>query len=274
MGARVRLLPFNNVVASGLATCDLNNLLGYTIERVILNIGGTAFTKAMITGIQLKANGKIIYDSNGSRLDARNQYRGITAAAGFLTIDFAEIRAKTELGQNVGCIDTTQGISNLKLEMTISGATAPTVGGWAEVSPPQMDPAQKPTANLISKVHASTITIGAGGTFSLSVPHLAPADGGSIFKRICVFSANMTGLVIKKNGIVIEDSIATLNNFNQGEYKKVPQASLYVCDFIVDDNQSQVLNTRNAQTMEVLGTFSAGETITIESELLEPINAF
>jgi hypothetical protein len=84
----------------------------------------------------------------------------------------------------------------------------------------------------------------------------------------------MTGLLIKKNGIVIEDSIKALNDFNEGEYRKVPQPSLYVFDPIVDDNQSQVLNTRDAQTMEVLGTFSAGETVTIEVEVLEPLAAF
>lgn len=274
MGARIRTYSFQNVVANGIATCDLNGLLGYTIERLILQLGGTALTKSMLTSIQLKANGKIIYDTTGARLDARNQYRGITANAGFLTIDFAEIRAKTELGQNLGDIDTTQGISNLKLEVTIAGATAPTLTGWAEVAAPQLDPAQAATRGLIAKVHSTTITIGAAGTFSLAVPHLAPSDGGSIFKRIAFFSSNMTGLVIKKSGIVIEDSVKALNDYNQTEYRKVPQAGLWVCDFIIDDIQSQVLNTRNAQTMEVLGTFSAGETITIEAELLEPLAAF
>jgi len=274
MGARIRTYAFQNVVASGIATLDCNSLLGFTIERLMLQLGGTTFTKSMITLIQLKANGKIIYETTGPRLDSRNQYRGITANANFLTIDFAEIRAKTELGQNLGAIDTTQGISNLKLEVTISGATAPTLVGFAEVNTPQVDPAQAATAGLIAKVHSTTLTIGAAGTFSIPVPHLAPSDGGSIFKRICFFSSNMTGLVMKKSGIVIEDSVKALNDFNQGEYRKVPQAGLYVADFIIDDVQSQVLNTRNAQTMEVLGTFSAGETITIEAELLEPLGAF
>jgi hypothetical protein len=274
MGGRIRTYSFQNVVGAGIATCDLNGLLGYTIERLILQLGGTSFTKSMITAIQLKANGKIIYDSTGPRLDTRNQYRGITANAGFLTIDFAEIRAKTELGQNLGCMDTTQGLSNLKLEVTVSGATAPTLQAFAEVNAPQVDPAQAGTRGLISKVHSTTLTIGASGTFSIPVPHLAPADGGSVLKRIAFFSANMTALVIKKNGIVIEDSVKALNDFNQAEYRKVPQAGLYMYDAIVDDVQSQVLNTRNAQTMEVLGTFSAGETITVESELLEPLAAF
>lgn len=274
MGFRLKLMPFNNVIATGLATVDLSNLLGFTIERVILQLSGGALTKAMLTGLQLKANGKIIYDSTGPNIDARNQYRGITANASFLTIDFAEIRSKTELGQNIGCLDTSAGISNLKLEIQISGATTPMLAGFAEVSRPQIDAAQAATRGLIAKVHKSTITIGASGQFSIPVPHLSPADGGSIFKRIAFFSANMTALMIKKNGIVVEDSVKAMNDFNVGEYRKVPQTALYMFDAIADDNQSQVLNTRDAQVMEVLGTFSGGETITVEVEVLEPMTAF
>ena len=274
MGVRLKLLPFNNVVATGLATLDLSNLMGWTIERMTFQLGGGAFTKAMITGIQLKANGKVIWDSSGSRRDSAMQYRGITASASFLTLDFSEIRSKTETGQSLGAIDTTAGILNLKLEVSIAGATTPTLQGYAECSRPQIDQASSPYRGMIAKVHSSTITIGAAGTFSLAVPHLSPQDGGSVFKRINFFSANMTGLTIKKNGVVIEESIKALNDYQQQEYRKVPQAGLYVYDPIVDDNQSQCLNTRDAQTMEVLGTFSAGETITIEVEVLEPLGAF
>lgn len=272
MGNRIKLLPVNNVVGTGLATLDCSNLLGFAIERMTFQLGGTTFTKAMLTGIQIKANGKVIFDSSASRRDAAMQYRGISASATFLTIDFSEIRSKTELGQSLGALDTTAGITDLKMEFQIAGATAPTLQGWAEVSRPQIDAAQGPYRGLIAKVHSSTLTIGAAGTFSLPVPHLK--DGGSLFKRIAFFSAQMNGLVIKKNGIVIEESTKALNDFNQTEYKKTPQAAVYMYDAIVDDNQSQILNTRDAQTMEVLGTFAAGETITIEVEVLEPLAAF
>ena len=274
MGLRLKCLPFNNVVASGVATLDLSSLLGTTIERIALQLGGTALTKAMLTSIQIKANGKIIYDTTGARRDTCMQYRGITAAAGFLVLDFSEIRSKTELGQSLGSIDTTMGITSLKLEVTIAGATAPTLQAWAEVDRPQVDAAQSSTRGLIARVHSSNQTIGGSGQFSIAVPHFAVAEGGSIYKRIAIFSANMTGLLIKKNGVVVEENIKTLNDYQQIEYKKVPQPGLYMMDFITDDNQSQALNTRDAQTMEILGTFSAGETIVVEVEVLEPLGVF
>ena len=274
MGINIKLQPANNVVATGLATLDLASLLGNSVERITLQLGGTAFTKAMLVGIQLKANGKVIYDTTGPRLDARNQYRGIVANANFLTLDFSEIFSKTELGQNLGAIDTTVGVNSLKLELAIAGATAPTIQGWAECGRPQVDAAQVATRNLIAKIHNATMTIGASGTFSLPVPHLLPVDGGSLFKRIAIFSANCTGVQIKKNGIVIEEEIKVVNDNRQTEYGRKSQAGLYMVDFIQDNNQSGILNTRDAQTMEFLATFSGAETITIESELLEPLAAF
>jgi hypothetical protein len=90
----------------------------------------------------------VVFDTTGARTDTRMQYRGITANASFLTIDFSEIRAKTENGQSIGAIDTTAGVSSLKLEVQITGATAPTLAGWAEVSPPQLDAVNQTTRGL------------------------------------------------------------------------------------------------------------------------------
>jgi hypothetical protein len=50
--ARYKLLSFNNVQATGLANVDLDGLKGTTIERIVLQLGGTTFTKSMLTSIQ------------------------------------------------------------------------------------------------------------------------------------------------------------------------------------------------------------------------------
>lgn len=273
----IPLNPFNNVVASGIANVDLSNLFGYSVERIYLQLGGT-FTKAMITGWQIKANGKIILDSDGSKTDASMGYRGVTTEATFLTIDFLELSARSEMGLQGGALDTTLGIKNLRLEVTISGATTPTLTGWAEVARPQIDPGFQALRPLIARVHRTTQTIGAAGTFPLQVPHLDPLAGGSIFKRIRIFSANMTAAKVFRNGVTEHESIKAVNERRQKDYKKVPQASLYMLDFIADDLQgNRVMDTRpasNCQTAMVMGTFSAGETITIEVEVLEPLDVY
>jgi hypothetical protein len=275
----LRLQPFTNVVANGVAITDLRHLFGYAIQRITLILGGTAFTKSMITRLQLKANGKVIYDSDGAKLDSRQQYRGISASANFLTLDFLELRNKTKLGMEGGGLDTTVGIRDLRLEVTIAGATAPTLDGVAEISTPQVNAEYANVRPLIARVHRLTQTIGAAGEFLINVPHLDPNSGGSIFKRIAVFSSNMTACRIERNGVREMDIIsAAYNSFNQGEYQNVPQAGLFMIDCINDHfMEGRVLDTRPAggcTTCQVFGTFSAGETITVEAEVLEPLDVY
>lgn len=273
-----QLQPFQNVVANGIASTDLRHLLGTTIKRLTLALGGT-FTKAMITGWQLKANTKVIAESTGSRTDARMAWRGITANAGFLTIDFTEIRARTYAGLMAGAIDTSIGIRDLRLELTIAGATSPTLSGWAEVTGPQLQPGMAGVRPLIARVQNFTQTIGAAGTFALNVPHLDPNSGGSIFKRIAVFAANMTGFRVERNGVREHEMLsAAANNFNSVEYERVAQAGLFMLDFIEDGYlETGMLDTRpqaKCTTAAVYGTFTAGETITVEAETLEPMEAY
>lgn len=273
------LNPFQNVVASGVAICDLRNLFGYTIERVFLQLGGGALTKAMLTTIQLKANGKVIFDSTGPATDSRMQFRGITANAAFLTIDFLELKARSKLGLMGGALDTTLGVKDLRLEVTIAGATTPTLTGYAEVSTPQTGPEYAFMRPLIARVHRLTQSIGGAGTFPIVVPHLDPNSGGSLFKRIAIFSANATGVRVERNGIrEWEVNSVAANNFNQVEYLRVSQASLWVVDFVVDGIfEDRVLDTRpggRTTTANLFGTFSGAETITIEAEVMEPLDVY
>lgn len=280
MAAQIQPLnPFQNVVASGVAICDLRSLFGYTIERLVLQLGGTTFTKAMITAVQLKANGKVIYDSTGSAIDSRMMFRGITANAAFLSIDFLELKARSKNGLIGGALDTSLGIKDLRLEVTITGATAPTLLGYAEVSTPQTGPEYQFVRPLIARVHRLTQQIGGAGTFPLVVPHFDPNSGGSIFKRVAIFSANCTGARFERNGIrEFEINSVAANNFNQVEYGRVSQGSLFVADFVIDGVfEDRVMDTRPvAKCYNALayGTFSGAETITIEAEVLEPLDLY
>lgn len=275
----IQLLPFQNVVASGTAVCDLSNLFGYGIERITLLLGGT-FTKAMMTSIQLKANGKVIVDTDGTKCDTRMQWRGISASSTALTIDFLEIKnMRTKAGLLAGVLDTTIGIKSLRLEVTISGATSPTLAGFAEVEPPSMDAQMQNVRPLIARVHRLTQSIAAAGTFPMAIPHLDPLAGGSLFKRIAFFSANMTGARVERNGIrEWELTTVASMNFNAGEYGRTSQSNFFCVDFILDGLQEdRILDTRpanNTTTAAVYGTFSGAETITIEAEVLEPLDVY
>lgn len=275
------LNPFLNVVNSGIANCDLNPLLGTTLECINLSLGGTTFTKAMITSIQLKANGKVIWESTGTNTDLVENYKGYaTADATKLSVNFMEPKAKTVNAFQSGAVDLSpeSGITNLRLEVTIAGATAPTLSGIAEVSPAVAIPSEAAIRFLIQRRHRNTQTIGAAGTFSLQVPHIEPSGGGSVFKRIMIFSANCTGYKAMREGITEFEVTKAENEWIQKKAMRVPQANTVVFDPVLDGIQAgRVWDTRPAngvRSAQLYGTFSGSETITIETEELLPLSMY
>lgn len=271
----IKLLPFANAVGNGMNTLDiLGNTRGNTIERIHFQLGGTALTKAMMTKIQLKANaGKLIFDDTGANIDAREQFRGIAADAAFLTLDFAEIRSKTAMGQSLGAIDTTFGIGALKAEVTIAGATAPTLQGWAEVSAPQVAPEQQGTRGLIAKViTANQPIVGAANKIALAVPGFG--DTRALVKRVHIFhTGHCTGVEVKKGGITRFEADKPTNEYVQKQFQRTPQANVFTIDFIKDGNQSNVFNSYG-DSVEFYGTFDAADTLVMVSELLVPLESF
>jgi hypothetical protein len=279
LNKQIILDPFQNVVANGVAICDLTKLLGTVLEKMTFTLGGT-FTKAMITLIQLKANGKVIFETDGSKLDATNLYNGGVSDVTILKMDYMDRKAVTANARQAGSIDLSigSGIKSLRLEVTISGATTPTLVGFADVSPPSGDPAEAGIRALMVRRHRATFVVGAAGQYALPIPHLDPAGGGSAYRRIYFFSANMTGLKTQREGVV-EHELTKLQNENaQKDNFKVPQANLVVFDPVQDGQLSgRLWDTRPAvgvRSAQFYATFSAGETITIETEELLGFGAY
>lgn len=272
----IECTPFQNVVADGKATINFANLLGYTVEFILLELGGTALTKAMVSDIDVKANAKTIYRDSGARADDRMEYRGETASAAYLVLAFDESRARAELrgetvidGEKIGSIDTTKGVLSLTGEVTIAGATAPTLKAYAEVSKAPMDDPR--FAGLIAKVFNFTVSPAAAGTFLFDIPH--GRQRGSIVKRVFLFGSTVTGYEVKKNGITIQKAAsAALNTYQQQREGRVPQANVQCIDFIKDGNQSAALNAFDASSMEWYMTVSAAGNVTVVVELYDPLN--
>lgn len=272
----IECLPAQNVVADGKATINFANLLGYTVEYILLELGGTALTKAMLTDIDIKANAKTIYKDTGSRADDRNEYRGETASAAYLVLPFDESRARCEVragqvidGEKIGSIDTTFGIQSLTGEITIAGATAPTLKAYAEVSvAPSTDPRFR---GLISKVFNFTVSPAAAGTFAFDVPY--GKAKGCIVKRIFLHGATVTGYEVKKNGITVQKvASSALNTFQQLREGRVAQANVQAIDFIKDGNQSSALNAADANTMEYYMTVSGAGNVVVVVEAYDLLN--
>jgi hypothetical protein len=262
-------LPFSNVVPSGTATNQVTP--GRTLENLRLKLGGTSLTKAMVSLMKLKANGKVIMEATGAQLDAVNAYRGEATSAAFLDIQFADYSMISELDRMVGAFDTSMGISNITSEITIAGATAPVLTPILIESAQQKakDGSAAPFAGLISKLLSYPFSQSTGGRLAVNLPF---GNTGSIIKRIHVFhTGTVTGATMKEDGLVIHESIAAENVFDQTKAKRVPQTNVYTIDFVLDGNIKKALDTRNARSLEFLLDFSGAGSGTVLVEYLDPL---
>lgn len=255
----IKNLPFTNVVANGVATVSLP--VGMSYNRIFLQLGGT-FTKSMITDIKVRLNGKVIFQNTGSRLDLVNTYRKRGVSASFLVLDFVEPGAKDMAEQYIGNLNTAQGVSSLTMEVTIAGATSPTLDSWAEVGPPA-------PLGVIAKQVLFTTSFGGSGKFPFKL--IDVANRGAIVKRVhFAHGGNVTALEVKKNGIVIHDNVTTaVNSFYQLDYGKTAQSNLYTYDPCVDDNYTNAIKTQDMVSLEFNLTTSAADTVTAVVEVLD-----
>ncbi len=258
----VKNLPFSNVGNSGVASVSLP--IGMSYNRIILALGGESFSKSMITNIKVRVNGKTVWENTGARLDAQNSYRGIASDPDFLTIDFTEPRAKSMAEQFIGNINTANGVSSVTMEVTIAGATGPTLESWSELGPPA-------PLGVIAKQIPFTASFGSSGKFPFKL--IDAANKGAIIKRVhFAHGGQMTSLEVKKNGIVIHDSVPTaVNSFYQGEYRKESQANLYTYDPCCDDNYANSVKTADMVSMEFNPIFGGADTVTAVIEVLDVI---
>lgn len=263
-------LPFSNVVASGTAT---NNVTpGRTLEKIVLGLGGTALTKAMLSSVKIKANGKVIMEGTGAQLDALNAYRGVTQEAAYLEIPFADGAMLSEFDRMVSAFDTSVGIANITSEITIAGATAPTLTPILVESSAQKDNQGNaaPFAPLMAKILRYPFSIATGGQLPVTVPF--GAQNGAIIKRLhVVHTGNMTGATVKQDGLVVHESVTAENQHMQKMFGRVPQTNYYTIDFVVDGNIRKALDTRDAKSLEWLFTFSAADSGVVLVEYLDTL---
>lgn len=263
-------LPFSNVVASGTAT---NNITpGRTLETLTLKLGGGSLTKAMLSALKIKANGKVIIEATGSQIDKINTYRGEAANAAYLEIPFADMSMLSELDRMVGAFDTSVGIQNITSEVNIAGATTPSLSPILTETAQQKDQSGSPApyAGLISKLLSYPFSVATGGMLPITVP-FGP-QSGAIIKRLHVFhGGNMTGATVKQDGLIVHETLTADNERMQVRAGRTPQANVYTIDFVLDGNVRKALDTRDARSLEWLLTFSAADNGTVLVEYLDPL---
>jgi hypothetical protein len=246
----IRVLePFQNVLATGRAVLSSKLVLGNVIERIYLQLGGGAFTKAMISAIRVRVNGKVVFgDVSGTNLDLIQRYTLLNNTATFLTIDFTEPVARSIQGQLMGAYNTNMaGINDFTIEVDIAGATTPTLAAWAQLrAPSSMAPSQgfdPALAPVIRALIPTTIPVTAAGEIQADVNY--GSGGNSLIKRLYILSSILTSFRIKRDALDIFETVPpVLNTYLELDYGRVAQANMYVWDPLVDGNQSDAYPTR------------------------------
>lgn len=243
------LEPFQNVVATGRAVLNSKLVLGNVVERIVLVLGGTTFTKAMITAIRVRLNGKVVFgDISGTNLDLMQRYLLLNNTTGYLTIDFTEPVARSIQGQLMGALDlNAAGVTDFTVEVDISGATAPTLAGYVQMRAPSsmsaargFDPSLAP---LVRALIPTTVVATAAGEIQADVN--IGSGGNSLVKRLWLFSSVLTSFRVKRDSLdVFEGAPTALATYIALDYGKVAQSNLYVWDPLVDGNQSDAQPTR------------------------------
>lgn len=84
---------------------------------------------------------------------------------------------------------------------------------------------------------------------------------GAVLKRLHIEQAtgNVTAVEVKQDGLVIHESVKALNDYLQTEHLRTPQTLFYTVDFIIDNNQANAFDTRDARSMEINLTLSAAD---------------
>ncbi len=253
-----------------------------TLVAIKLALGGTTFDNTRITRMRLKIGPRVIWDLTGAQLLAINAYKNGAANAQYLWIDFSERDQAIFPIKEVGGIDlmAVLPVGEVYLEIFIAGtAVAPTITAQGYFEQSQGNAA-------ILKYVPFSFTQSASGKFTLPL-----SLRGAMLKRLWVFytgsnwtattNGNLSRLECKKNGLVFFDQFDLDARFDQVQFKKVPQANLFVSDYIVDNNHNAnvatMRQTANNQLVYDAFEFNAyltdagGTTANVIAEVLDSV---
>ncbi|WP_377704930.1 major capsid protein P2 [Pseudoduganella sp. UC29_71] len=215
-----------------------------TLTGLKFTLSGTTFDKTKIDSLKVKLGTRTLWDLTYAQLQAINNYKNSADNLKYLYLDFVEREQAIFPLKEVGGIDLMTlaylGVVTVEIKINAS-AVAPKIDVQGYYEQGQGNP-------IVLKYVQFTAAYNAGGRFTLPV-----SLKGAILKRLYVFfsgtgwtgttNGNVSRMECKKNSMVFFDEFDTDNRFMQSHYKKVPQAGLYVCDFIVDNNHDAQITT-------------------------------
>ncbi|WP_269619947.1 major capsid protein P2 [Zhongshania sp. BJYM1] len=273
-----KLNQFPVVPTTGIASLVTDELVDRSLYALVLELGGTTFTKAMITNVRIRLDGKdIINGISATQLEKISTYEGLTADTNYLYIPFGDNTARTIRGQYLGAMDLSVYRKPLEIEITIAGATAPTLQAWAYHDVPKsllgigFDAAEVAQMRALIRTVIQPAAAVSRKSYNLSLG----GSPGARLRRAVYFHTNLTSLEYKKGSFVKWDDVSVAANANfQKQFARVPQSGVYVLDRVADGNQGSAETTVDPNgrpwNQQLNLTTSAGDTITAFADVYIP----
>ncbi len=225
----VRLPTPEGVTAGGTALAKLPTGRAYHL----IYISYTGVTLAQMTEIRIKANGKVIHRYSAVERDAMNQFTGMAAANGVLTIPFDRRNLKLRPAEEETCVNTgqfagqpqLQAITSFELEIDIdAAATNPKI---------ELDSVQSAQreGGIGAILHCVPFTRSSAGAGELQISDI-PFKGitSPLLSRVFIKTANTTKLKVEKDTYVVFERKKALNELIQADGVRVPQTGYFVMD--------------------------------------------
>lgn len=279
-----KLPPISNVTANGIATlaCELP---GAGLHALRFVLGGTAFTKAMISNIEIKVGERTLcdYSNTGMQLDDINTWRGQPDTADYLSFYFGSPEFVDFHDRHVGDLDLSVlrnkdgSQATLAIRINIVGATAPTLEVYGDILAPKS--ALNFPANeiaLVKALHPSVFT--PSGAVVRQNYSVGLGKGGSAVLNEFWFNAHLTSLLIEKNNITLLDDVASadLGDFYATQGRPII-AGMYVWSPTVEGfaglaERTLMADGRTAYQWQHRVTTNAADTLTVLSEIITPFS--
>lgn len=224
----VKMPSFEGVAAGQTATAKLP--IGRRYHELNLVYGGT-FTVSQMNEIRIIANAKVIQRFSGDQRDTMNQFDGLAAASGVLTIPLTRRDLKTRAGEELTALNTGvqdkngMAITSLHVEIDIDGAaTSPTLQLYAT----QSDPIPGGPGTVM---HIKQYTRSPAGSGEYDISDL-PFGGAETqaLNRLFMNSSAITSAKVERGGYVIFERDSTLNDKIQTDNNRTPQTNWFVVD--------------------------------------------
>lgn len=274
MTRRIKLPLIQNIGPNQRATIRLP--LGRTYNKIMLFCAGN-INKALISNIVLKVNeGEKQRWKSSDHLQKRNSYNKGASDANVLTINLLEQDASDIAAKTLGTYALTAeaGVQDAVLEFDLGNyvaSAASVITAIAEVDVPSAN-------RLIVRTRSQQKTLAGAVEESIIIPS---GLNGEQVKRILIFGtlALIDSVRVRRDDSdEFQDINIAQNEYMQKDYGKVPQAGLMVIDFIVNDLQSDMLNTAQimgpggkptvVQNLDIRMTTNAAGTFDIYTESL------